>query len=735
MFRKRYVATAVLIFVIGVVFGIFMNEYDDLLFRSAFIVGAALSVILFLLFKIEKEHKWVRIIRATAFAVAFFSLGVVYLSFRNSSFEKMKIYDGHQDKAIFEIIEVNSNSLDARVIKSEIGLAKGEIVRVYLDNIKEDLIVGDSFTADVKYNYTGTNQHRAGDISLSANGTADEYNRGDGIFYNIRKQIVENCQILFDSFKYSPAISKAVIVGDRSDLDSYIFTIYKTSGISHILAISGLHISIITMSVFNILSNTRMGLKLSSFGAVFVCIAYTVLVGFIPGAVRSAMMMTIMLILQAFFRNSDRFTTLSISLFVLLIENPYSILSAGLQLSFLCTLGIIMFAPLIYRCSTMFESKLIRAKGLMFITYKVISSALSSVITATAASLFSFPILCMSFDTVSYISPLVNIVAVPLFTYAVILTFLALMVSLISCNLAMIFAYPAGFLYETVTLISRIFFDADVGTTSVHSDIMIIPLLMSFAFIAITLLKPTYRLKRYIIFAIVFTISISVGAIYNSNLNNNKAILEYNAFREKYIYMSYENKGIYVDVGGYTSSPDAVFKNGLTEIETYIMLDYSSYSLSRLDYFTANVKVNKLVLPKYDSSFDVTLLSQIKELANERNCDILFYTDSYSEDISEDSYIEILSDNHTSEETMICVNLLGQKIRFLGKGFDDTVICDIAVAMDGYSYIEESVYADRLYIPFDYEGIDEIDVKARNFDECLKFKFNISERDYEIYES
>ena len=735
MYRKRYVASAISIFIIGVAFGVFLDDYNTII-RNIFIAVALLSVFAVLLVSNKKERRFSRMIMAVAGAIAVFSFGAILLSIKASLFSSYAIYDGLKETVVFESIEVNENSIDAKVVQSESEELTGKIIRVYLDDMQDDLVAGDRFKAEVKYNYINKIWNRSGDIVLSASGVAKEYYGGDGILYKIRKYISVNCDYLFEDFKYASDISKAVIVGDRSDMDSYTFTVYKTAGISHVLAISGLHISIITMGLFRLLTLFRVGRNVSSIISAIVSIFYAALVGFSPGVVRAAFMMSLMMVLGVCFRNADRFTSLFHILLLLIITNPYAICAPGLQLSFLCTLGIILCSSLINKTSYLFSSKLRRSRGLMFLVYKFVPSALTSMVIAIVASIFSFPVLYSSFDTVSYISPIANIVAVPLFSYGVIISFIALLLSLVCKPLAVVVAYPAGLLFDFVSKFAKLFFDMDIGITSVHTPIMIIPLLLSIVFVGAMLFKPKANYKIYVLYVIVFSLTLMLATAVNGNLYKNQAVMEYSKNGSEYIYVSYENKNVYIDIGGYTSNPSAVFENGLTSLNAYVMMDFNSYSLQRLEYFVSNTKVHTLVLPNTKSSYDVYFLSKIKELANEQKCDILLYKDVYCVEFSDDDCLKIIRGDEFQNGDLFSIDIAGNRICYLGKGFDNVVICDVAIAMNGCESDIEQINAKNVYsIKGTSKDDNDSNIFPNSFDESIKIKMNFSKKDYKVYES
>ncbi len=711
-----------------------MKEYDTSFYRNLFFVIASLSVTLVMYLLCRNDAKYVTVITAVAFAVAAFFIGITAVSINNWQSSVNSVYDGQEDVAVLSVDEVNNNYTNASIVSSKIGVPDGESIRLYFNNDICDLNIGDNIKANIKYKYVDKNSYRAAGISLVASGSIQEIYIGSGIFYEIRKSISENSAMLFSNSDSGGAISKAIMIGDRSDLDTHIFSIYRSAGISHILAISGLHISIITMCIFNVLAIFKINRNIAAIIATFASIAYTALVGFTVGAVRSSVMISMVLLMSVFFRNADRFTSIFIALFVLLIVNPYSICSAGLQLSFLCTLGIAMFQPLIDKCGTLFVSRLRRTKGLLLIMCKTIISASSMFVTTVATTVFSFPVLYFSFDTVSYISPLTNIIAIPLFTIAIWIMLAAFVFAPFSLTIGAIIAFPAGYLFDLVTDFTEAIFASKIGVASVYSGSMFIPLILSIAFVLYILFRPSNNFKVHLCFTLIFCLSIIIAASYNERMQNNKAVLECGVSESNYVYISYENKNAYIDLGGYTSAVDSVYKNGLTYLDSYIMLEYSESSFKRFEYLISDMPVNALVIPNGKNSYDVKFISQIKELANQRNCDILFYNDCKLE-LADDCVIEITKSLNNENSAIVSAIINGSRICVVGDEYNNSVVCDIAIALNHYKDSESRIIANKAYILKENESyFENQDLPFETFDECLRIEIDISERDYIAYE-
>lgn len=140
-------------------------------------------------------------------------------------------------------------------------------------------------------------------------------------------------------------ILRAVILGDRTRLDPEIKALYQRNGIAHVLAISALHLSLISMAVYRGLRMTGLGYGGAGFTGGFFLIAYAVMSGGSPSVVRASVM-TLLGYLAAFLgRTYDLLTALSAAALLILWESPYQLTQSGVQLSFGAVLGIAVVAP------------------------------------------------------------------------------------------------------------------------------------------------------------------------------------------------------------------------------------------------------------------------------------------------------------------------------------------------------------------------------------------------------
>ena len=108
-------------------------------------------------------------------------------------------------------------------------------------------------------------------------------------------------------------ISLALILGDKYNISQDLKSSFSTSGLSHVLAISGLHVTILASMVTFFLSKTKLGIKKSSIISIFVALIYVFISGFAPSSVRALIMYALMVLIYVFVKQHDQLTSLALS--------------------------------------------------------------------------------------------------------------------------------------------------------------------------------------------------------------------------------------------------------------------------------------------------------------------------------------------------------------------------------------------------------------------------------------
>lgn len=208
----------------------------------------------------------------------------------------------------------------------------------------------------------------------------------------IERKIIKLRNIIGDAvYRILPneygSLAVALILGDKSGISRETFSDFNAVGITHLICVSGLHLSLWSMLVLNIFRKTGLNEKLAAvISAVFV-ILFMLVAGMSHSVLRSGIMMLVYLFSILISRKNDSLNSLGFAITVIALVNPFSIGAAGLQLSVLSCLGLILYAqllrPKIDELLDKIKSKILRE------SLRLVLSAFS--VTA-AASAFTLPV-------------------------------------------------------------------------------------------------------------------------------------------------------------------------------------------------------------------------------------------------------------------------------------------------------------------------------------------------------
>lgn len=195
---------------------------------------------------------------------------------------------------------------------------------------------------------------------------------------------------------------KGLVIGIQDDLDPATFREFSQLGLTHILAISGMHVAVYVGALLFILRRCRLTQETALIVAFLLVPAYVLMSGAGPSVVRAGIMSMIALAAARFGILKDGLNILAASALLMLIWNPYLLMSVSFQLSFLVTAGLMIYVPL--------------AAPLLRSLPRWLSGAMS---VTLVAQLVSFPLTIYYFNQFSLLSFAANLVLVPLITFMV----------------------------------------------------------------------------------------------------------------------------------------------------------------------------------------------------------------------------------------------------------------------------------------------------------------------------
>lgn len=207
----------------------------------------------------------------------------------------------------------------------------------------------------------------------------------------------------------------AILLGDKDKLSEDIQESFKTSNLSHMLAVSGAHVSYIILGLTYVLQNSIIGKKNGKIVCIIFLLAFMAITNFTPSVTRACIMAILTLFSSIIYRKSDVYTNISVAALITLIFNPYSLLDLGFQLSYGGTIGIIIFIKRI-------QEKKSNSKVINYIKQMALVSIYANIII--------IPIMMYHFNTVSFTFIISNIMASPILGIIVITGFLFIITSI-----------------------------------------------------------------------------------------------------------------------------------------------------------------------------------------------------------------------------------------------------------------------------------------------------------------
>ena len=243
-----------------------------------------------------------------------------------------------------------------------------------------------------------------------------------GLSYLIKNERRRVKNIVLKSFEPDTAgLVIAVLLGDKSFISDECYSHFKSAGVAHIMAVSGLHLSIWILFVMRAVGfagfdERKAAVVLLGFTALIMAFA-----DFSGSVMRAGFMMLLYLLGQAIGKQTDPLESLGFSAVVILLLNPYACLNLSFLLSFSATLAIIVFVLPVSQLLLSKLRKKIRSTAVQFVLEAVIDCALTSFFV----SVFTLPISALSFGYISTVGILGNLMLLPVITLFVVLSGLA----------------------------------------------------------------------------------------------------------------------------------------------------------------------------------------------------------------------------------------------------------------------------------------------------------------------
>ena len=255
--------------------------------------------------------------------------------------------------------------------------------------------------------------------------SSEEYERrknGAGpdepLFYGLQC-FRSTCEAVFDSClnETDAGVYKAVVLGNKSDMDVRVRDLYQDAGIAHLLAVSGLHVSVIGSGLYGLLRK-KIDKRKAAIVSSAVLLLYMLMTGASGSVVRAVTMLILSMAAAVCGRSYDMRTSLSLSAAVLMLWRPYQVLTGGFQLSFGAVAAITLVSETaIHKIELLREnagrkggiSKRIRRRNRLPLPVR-------TVIMGMGIQLVTLPVILYHYFQFPVYGVLLNLIVIPLMT-------------------------------------------------------------------------------------------------------------------------------------------------------------------------------------------------------------------------------------------------------------------------------------------------------------------------------
>ena len=456
-------------------------------------------------------------------------------------------------------------------------------------------------------------------ISMIANKTAN-------VIKNQSKKLLKNKEA---------CLLIGLLIGDTDEIDEETKEDFRNSNLTHMLAVSGLHVSYVLLGVNYIITKVKIHKKLSKIIVMLLILFFILVTGATPSVLRAGTMTIYLIIGCIFYRRISVFSSLNLSLLVIIIMNPYCLFDVGLQLSYAGTIGIVYLYPIIKE--------------------KIYNKA-NSILITISANIVIIPIMLYNFNTISLTFFISNLLAGPIIGIIIILGFSIIIISLIFFPIANIFS-------KILNLLIILFLNTAKACANLPlSKIFIITPTLKYIFLYYCLLvfiiikeraqiRINIKLRNKVIAILIILVIINPIKYFSNIKQSNLKIYFVDVGQgDSTCIVTPKNKVILIDGGG--NSKDENYDIGkqtllpylldkkINKIDYCIVSHFDSDHCGGLMYILKNLKVKNIIIGKQYEEYEN--YKEFIKIAKDKKINIRVVEAGEKITIEKNLYIDVL---------------------------------------------------------------------------------------------
>ncbi len=675
IFYRRHLALFCSIFAAASICGCFLALDFKLMAVNIAIVLLLLCCICAIVFK-----KQFKIILKTFFCIIFALLAIVFQIVRiDTPQQNLSPYFGQQTNVSGIITEVNTseNFISSYKVKiltvGDISTSTNAILEFdYAAELEEGTLIDGVFTVYEIDDYSeNASYYLAKNITLylhSAENYTVEYGH-ETLELRLSKLNKSISDIICQKIDgEAGALVSALMLGNKDLFKGNTILNFKRSGISHILAISGMHLSVLMFFFDFILKKLFLPKGARGFAVTIISLFFLALTGFSLSTVRAFVMSAIVYLAFLVQEESDLFTNLTFSLFLILSFSPLSIYDIGMWLSFLAVFGIFVAQIFIKQFSDTVYSQKKNASKKDKYARRLHNNRLSPVLNKIAVYLFSAIVITvfanificvpawLFFNEISLISLPANLIVSPIVSLILYIAPIFIMCNAIpylSDIVALILKYLSNLVLNIVNFMSSL-----KSVTVSLNYFFVGPIVVLLSVVLIILL--VIKLKRKWLISIppfIAAVAFFLLIAFDNNYYANIIQIDYVGGTESEMLLLRDaNEYSIIDIssGGYAYANSAYLlstENCSTEISSYVITHYHNYHTNSLKKLLNKAIIRKLFLPYPQNSDEYYIMTSLITVANNANIDVILFDPETDTCISANTAINLSERGYINRST------------------------------------------------------------------------------------
>ena len=488
-------------------------------------------------------------------------------------------------------------------------------VRVYFDT-EMDLRPGDCVDGEFTMRFTGfggkkvPTDHQGKGIFLLA--YAQDFSVSWGTretFLDFPVKLRQDISTMLEQVfpEDTSAFAKALLLGDTSDLDYETNTDFSVSGIRHVVAVSGLHISILFALVYLLTMKKKW---LTAIIGIPLLLLFAAVAGFSPSVVRACVMQMLIILALLVNKEYDAPTALAFSVLVLLALNPVTVTSISFQLSVGCMIGIFSFSSRI-NSYLMNEKRLGRWKIRSW-RWRIARWASGSVSVTIGAMIATSPLCAVHFGLISIVGILTNLLVL----WMISLVFYGIM---LACTLGFLWlpvgacvAWVIAWMIRLVKVIASIF--ASFPLAAVYTCSVYIVLWLCFCYLMLALFfllkrKHPWLMSSCVAIGLIF----AVCASWIEPRMDDFRLSVLDVGQGQCILLEQDGNRYLVDCGGDAAvqaadtAAEYLLSQGIFSLDGVILTHYDTDHAAGMPLLLSRIPADSLYLPDFDEENPIRL--------------------------------------------------------------------------------------------------------------------------------